>query len=72
MNKNADLKLVLDPEKREDASSSGLFHPTRILHIRKEDLILGGVAEVHRRVLDKLGIKERVAVFEIGLNKLLR
>lgn len=40
-----------------------LFHPNRFL--------AGGLAEVHLRVLNKLGIEKRVAVMEIELEKLL-
>ncbi len=44
-----------------------IFHPSRFLEIKKEKQVIGGMAEVHPRVLDKFGITKRVAVLEINL-----
>jgi len=44
-----------------------LFHPNRFVHIEKDGKPIGGMAEVHLRVLNKLGIEKRVAVLEIEI-----
>lgn len=48
-----------------------LFHPNRFMDISFKDHRIGGLAEVHPRILDKFGISKRVAVLEIQLIKLL-
>lgn len=47
-----------------------LFHPTRFLSAKSKDEFIGGLSEVHLRVLDKLGIRGRVAILEVVLEKL--
>lgn len=47
--------------KTEELEKSEYFHPNRVI---------GAAAEVHKRITDKFGIPQRVAVLEIGLNKL--
>jgi len=44
-----------------------LFHPKRFRAFEKDNKQIGGLAEVHLRVLNKLGIEKRVAVLEIEL-----
>lgn len=44
-----------------------LFHPNRFVFIKKEGQILCGIAEIHLRVLNLLGIEKRVAVFEVNI-----
>lgn len=44
--------------------------PSRFLTIKIEGIEIGFVAEVEQAVLNKLGIKERVAIFEINLDRL--
>lgn len=46
-----------------------LFHPKRFVAIEKGRKQIGGVSEVHLRVLNKLGIEKRVAVLEIELER---
>ncbi len=78
---NKILKLVQDKIKEfkniEIVSSKtpeefkGVLHPNRYLEIRLNGEQIGGMAEVHPRILDKLGITKRAAVFEVFLDKLL-
>lgn len=72
LNQKLGLQLEIDTKKREKVSKSGLFHPNRMVHITIGGLTLGGIAEVHKRVLDKMGITKRVSILEIGLSKLVR
>lgn len=44
-----------------------LFHPKRFISFKKGQEFIGGVAEVHLRILNKLGIEKRVAVLEADL-----
>lgn len=44
-----------------------LFHPKRFMAFEKNGKQIGGLAEVHLRMLNKLGIEKRVAVLEISL-----
>ncbi len=46
---------------------TNLFHPKRFVHLEKEGKEIGGMGEVHLRVLNKLGIEKRIAVLEIEL-----
>lgn len=48
-----------------------LFHPKRFLSIYKGEEKVGGMAEVHLRVLDKFGIGKRVAILQIDLGSLV-
>ncbi len=50
----------------------GVLHPNRYLEIRLNGEQIGGASEIHTRVLDKLGITKRTAIFEIFLDKLLK
>lgn len=44
-----------------------LFHPQRFIAFEKNGKQIGGLGEVHLRVLNKLGIEKRVAVLEIEI-----
>jgi len=50
-------------ESKPQAEGVYLFHPTRFLQVGE----IGGLAEVHLRVLNELGIEKRVAILEIQL-----
>ncbi|QQG43293.1 MAG: phenylalanine--tRNA ligase subunit beta [Candidatus Daviesbacteria bacterium] len=43
------------------------FHPKRVVGIEKDGKRMGNLAEVHLRMLNKLGIEKRVAILEINL-----
>lgn len=45
-----------------------LFHPNRFVAVEKDGNQIGSLAEVHLRMLNKLGIEKRVAVLEIELD----
>lgn len=71
INRKMDLKISEGFEKEREANLE-LFHPTRLIQLKTEQgKILGGLAEVHKRVTDKFDLDKRVAVLEIGLNKLV-
>lgn len=44
-----------------------LFHPTRSATVKSKDKVIGYLAEVHLRILNKLGIEKRIAILEINL-----
>lgn len=50
--------------------AANLFHPKRFINIEKDGKMIAGIAEVHLRLLNKLGIENRVAVLEIGIEDL--
>lgn len=60
---------IIEPEKLPDLGVE-LFHPKRFVYIESEGKVLAGVAEIHKRITDKLGIKNRVSVFEINFTTL--
>lgn len=65
---NEELKLGIEVSYlggRTEATP-GVFHPNRFIKLAD-----GFMAEVHKRITDKFGINQRVAVMEIGLTKLL-
>ncbi len=69
---NETLKLGLEKsEDRPVGPGVNLFHPKRFLRIRKDQRNIGGLAEVHPRIVSKFGIEKRVTVLEISLEKLL-
>lgn len=49
----------------------GLFHPVRFADIFHNTQDVGGLAEVHPKILDALGITQRVAILEIELDPLI-
>lgn len=53
------------------AEAKNLFHPLRFVAIIYEGKQIGGIAELHPRVADNFGSKNRVAVCEIDLERLL-
>ncbi len=67
---NKELNLAVVETGKEKGANLELFHPVRFIQLAKNGRIVGGMAEVHKRVTDKLGTFERVAVLEIGLNKI--
>ncbi|MBI4036915.1 phenylalanine--tRNA ligase subunit beta [Candidatus Daviesbacteria bacterium] len=68
LNKVKDLSIHLRPTSVGDSSLiaqndiSTLFHPNRFIKLSD-----GFLAEVHKRVTDKFGISQRVAILEIGI-----
>ncbi len=44
-----------------------MFHPTRFATIKVGEKIIGGIAEVHPRFLNQLGVGRRVAILELTL-----
>ena len=48
-----------------------LFHPTRFIAFSLSGKDIGGIAEIHPRIVNKFGIEKRVAVLEIDLEMLL-
>lgn len=69
------LRLHLPGVKLNPASppkeAGQLFHPKRFINIEKGSRMIAGIAEVHLRLLNKLGIEKRVAVTEMNLEDLV-
>jgi phenylalanyl-tRNA synthetase beta chain len=65
-------KLNLGVEVSDSNAQINLFHPNRFIQLRFKGDPVGGQAEVHKRVLDKIGINKRVAVLEVSFPKILR
>lgn len=64
------LSETKDLSTSEDSSPSvqnDIFHPTRHAQILKDDKQIGGIAEVHPRILNEFGIEKRVTILEIAL-----
>lgn len=67
-------ELNLGIEKRgglEGETVSKFYHPNRTTSYLKDTQPVGGGAEVHPRLLDKLSIQKRVAIIEIDLDSFL-
>lgn len=63
-------KLGLDIELKEskpEGIGSTLFHPKRFVTIERKGQQIGGLSEVHLKVLDQLGVNKRVSILEINL-----
>lgn len=58
---------VIFKEGKQDGPLPPLFHPTRFMEVNYKDKPIGGLSEVHPRILDSYGISKRVAVLEINL-----
>lgn len=66
------LSLDLTENKRPvNDFEAGFLHPTRALFYDYDGKQVGGVAEVHPRVLNKFGIDKRVAIAEIDLSRFI-
>ena len=59
----ADLKLI--------GEAKNLFHPLRFKSLIYNAVQIGGVAELHPQAADRFGVKQRIAVCEIDLEKLV-
>ncbi|MDP3973898.1 MAG: phenylalanine--tRNA ligase subunit beta [Candidatus Daviesbacteria bacterium] len=66
LTKGVGLDLVLKESEPEGIGKT-LFHPKRFIQIEKDHKQIGGLSEVHLRVLNKLGIEKRIAILEITL-----
>jgi phenylalanyl-tRNA synthetase beta chain len=65
-------KLNLEVDKSSPQGvAKNLFHPTRFLAITHKGEQIGGLAEVHPRVLNKFGIQKRAAILEFYIEKLV-
>lgn len=55
------------PDKEEYRK---LFHPTRFISFKLDEKDIGGIAELHPRIVNNFGIEKRVAILEIDLEPL--
>ncbi len=62
------VKLKLNEDKKDEERN---FHPKRFAFLEKNNQVIGTVAEVHPRVVNKFGVEQRAAIFEINLTALL-
>ncbi len=62
--KELDLQLQIS---KPEGVSVNLFHPVRFLQITEDSKPIGGLAEVHLKVLNQLGIEQRIAILEIKI-----
>lgn len=69
---NKTLNLEIETEIKDAPSELSVFHPKRFIQFTRKGIPLGGMAEVHTKVTDKLGLNKRVAILEIGVPKLLK
>lgn len=47
-----------------------LFHPNKFLPVLKDAKQVGGMAEIHPRIVNKFGVEQRMAVLGLNLSKL--
>ncbi len=67
----ASLEIEIDfAAMKPPAEAKDIFHPLRFLSITHKGKLIGGIAELHPAVADKLGAKKKIAVAEINLDKL--
>jgi phenylalanyl-tRNA synthetase beta chain len=62
-----DLRVIDYVKLTHTGHVQNLFHPRRSMMVDENDMQIGELAEVHLRVLNKLGIEKRVAILEIEL-----
>ena len=66
-----ELKLEVSVEHfKAPAEAKRLFHPERLRAIKFKGKQIGGLAEVHQRVVNKAGSEKRIAILEIELEEL--
>lgn len=61
------LRGVILGSSKPDEYAKGYFHPTRSSFLEKDGKVVGGIAEVHPRIINKFGVNNRVAVAEVEL-----
>lgn len=66
LNQNLNLGIEF-AGKITNPEAKTLYHPNRTQEYKKDNQIIGGIAEVHPRASYNLGISERVAIAEIDL-----
>lgn len=67
-------EVGLNLEAKEDSPPQvlkHLFHPKRFLSVYRDGQRVGGMAEVHKRITDKFGIDQRVAILQINITSLV-
>ena len=77
--KQSQDKIAVSPSAPRNDIGKALFHPTRFATIQAEKEVIGNLAEVHPRIVNKFGISgawpsgldQRVAILEINLEELL-
>lgn len=62
------LKLKITAIAKQ--SEGEYFHPRRFMQISTNNKVVGEMAEVHKRITDKFGLDQRVAILEISLSEL--
>ncbi|MBI2021735.1 phenylalanine--tRNA ligase subunit beta [Candidatus Daviesbacteria bacterium] len=70
LNEQIKLKLTVDKDTSPQVSSH-LFHPTRFYSLKLGEKRVGGMAEVHPKVLFNFGIDKRVAILQLDLKELI-
>ena len=64
-----ELDLNIDFKQTEPKGlATTLVHPKRYIALEKDNVQVGGLSEIHLRVLNKLGIEKRVATLELYLS----
>lgn len=63
------INLNNDPKREEEVR---LFHPTRFSWLVINNEKIGGIAEIHPRIINKFGIDKRISVLEVDLSALLK
>ncbi len=75
LNKVKDLLRMQVSNKLRDSSATpqndNFFHPNRFATIRSKEKVIGSLAEVHPRIVNKFGIDKRVAILEINIEDLI-
>lgn len=63
--------LGVDVTLRGTEQLTNWMHPGRSVSIRVGDVVVGEVSELHPRYMDRLGLRDRVGFFEIGITALV-
>lgn len=61
---NLNIKVESKMKTNEDTA---LFHPSRFVHLKIDNKLVGGIGEVHQRISDKFGVSDKIAVLQIEL-----
>lgn len=57
-------------ETKKDSVEKKLFHPNRVKFLTHKGKPIGGLVEVHPRIVNKFGIDKRVAIIELAMEEL--
>lgn len=66
------IKGIFVPISKLKTQNSNVWHPARSALIRSKSTVIGTLGEVHPQILNNFGIEQRVIVFDLDFNQLVK